>query len=459
MKANHQQQHPMKLTFYGGAKSVTGANYLLEHDGVRVVVDCGMMQGSQFVENFNYEEFPYDPASIDFLFITHGHIDHIGRVPKLVRDGFKGRIIATEPTVELAKLSLRDSMRIIAEEARLSGREPFFTLPDVEATDGFFEPHRYGERIDLNGKGHVEIYSAGHVLGSAMYRFHFGGKIITFTGDLGNNPAPLIGPPDLLGKTDYLVIESAYGDREHPPAKLGTRLLAEIVIETIQRGGTLLIPSFALERTQIVLFNLNNFVEQGVVPSVPVFVDSPLATSFTKIYKKYEHYFKPTVQSQIRSGDQIFDFPRLEFTRSVEESKAINKVKGPKIIIAGNGMSTGGRILYHEMHYLSDPKNTMLLVGYQVKNSLGRQILEKKPFVHIFGRKIEMRADVHQISSFSAHADNPQLLNFVSKNIDGKPKNIFIVQGEAAAAEKLAFDLRERAYEAYVPNYKETFDL
>lgn len=449
----------MKVTFFGGAKSVTGANYLLEHDGVRVLVDCGMLQGSDYVESFNYEEFPYDPASIDFLFITHGHIDHIGRVPKLVRDGFKGRIIATEPTVELAKLSLRDSMRIIASEASMKGLEPFYTLPDVEATDRYFEPRKYGERVDLNGKGYVEIYSAGHVLGSAMYRFHFGGKTIAFTGDLGNAPAPLIGPPDMLGKTDYLVIESAYGDRQHPPAKLGTTLFSEIVLETIERGGTLLIPSFALERTQIVLYNLNNFIETGLIPSVPVFVDSPLAIAITGVYRKYESYFKPDVQAQIRSGDQIFEFPRLQLTKSSDESKAINKIKGPKIIIAGNGMSTGGRILFHEMRYLSDPKNTILLVGYQVQNSLGRQILDKKPVVHIFGKPIEMKADVHQISSFSAHADNPQLIHFVENNVEGKPKKIFIVQGEENAAEKLAFDLDERGHDAYAPHYKEEFEL
>lgn len=450
----------MKLTFFGGAKSVTGANYLLEHDGLRILVDCGMLQGEHYVESFNYEEFPYDPATIDFLFITHGHIDHIGRIPKLVRDGFKGRIIATEPTIELAKLSLKDSLKIISEEARHIGKEPFFMLPDLEAAEQYYESHRYGESIDLNGKGKVEIYSAGHVLGSAMYRFHLGGKTIVFTGDLGNKPAPLIGPPDVIAGTDYLVIESAYGDREHPPAKLGTRLLQEVVIETIQRGGTLIIPSFALERTQIVLFHLNNFIENKIIPSVPVFVDSPLAIAITQVYKRFENYFKPDVQSQIRSGDQIFDFPRLEFTKTPEESKAINKVKGPKIIIAGNGMSTGGRILFHEMRYLPEEKNTILLVGYQVAHSLGRQILDRKKVVHIYGKEIEVKADVHQISSFSAHADNPQLISFVENNLGGsKPKQIFVVQGEENAAWQLAQDLNDRGFTARAPDYKDSVEL
>ncbi|MBI4122257.1 MAG: MBL fold metallo-hydrolase, partial [Parcubacteria group bacterium] len=420
----------MKLTFYGGAKSVTGANYLLEYSGGRIVVDCGMFQGLDFVGNANYEPFPYDPATVDYLFITHGHIDHIGRIPKFVADGFTGRIVVTEPTLELAQLSLRDSVRIIAEEAHRYGREPFFTMQDVEAADQYFDAHTYGDVIELAGGGCVTIFSAGHVLGSAMYRFELDGQVITFTGDVGNAPAPLIGPPDVIGTTDYLVIESAYGDRKHPPMNLGAKLLAEVVKETIARGGTLLIPSFALERTQIVLFHLNNMVEKGVIPMTPVYVDSPLAIKITEVYRKFARYFKPDVQSQIAAGDRIFEFPMLRFSKTVDDSKKINKTKGAKIIIAGNGMSTAGRIMFHEMVYLSDPKNTILLVGYQVEHSLGRQILDKKDFVRIFGKRIELKADVHQISSFSAHADNPQLIALVEKNITNKPKRIFVVQGE-----------------------------
>lgn len=449
----------MKLTFFGGAKSVTGANYLLEYEGTRVLVDCGMLQGLDFVEHVNYEPFPFDPASIDYVFITHSHIDHVGRVPKLVRDGFRGEIVATEPSVELAQLSLRDSVRIIAEEARLRGREPFFTLADVEAADRHFRPRKYHDTVSLPGGVKVKVLSAGHVLGSAMYRFEADGKVITFSGDLGNAPAPLIGPPDHVGATDYLVIESAYGNRKHPPLSEGADRLRQVIIDTIQRGGTLMIPSFALERTQIVLFHLNNLVETGAIPAIPVYVDSPLAINITKVYRKYESYFKEDVQSQIASGDKIFDFPMLRFSSTKEESKAINDVKGPKIIIAGNGMSTGGRILYHEMRYLSNPKNTILLVGYQVQGSLGRQILDRRDYVHILGKKIELRARVEQISSFSAHADNPQLINFVTKNISNIPRQIFVVQGEEDAAEQLAFDLDELGYDAYAPHYKETFEL
>ena len=316
----------MKLTFYGGAKAVTVANYLLEHDGLKILVDCGMFQGLEFVDDINYQDFHYDPKEIDFLFLTHGHIDHMGRVPKLIKHGFKGKIIATEPTVALAQLSLRDSVHIIAEEARRLGKEPFYKMADVKATNKYFVGHNYGDVIDLKGKGKVEIFSAGHVLGSSMFRFTLGKKVITFTGDLGNSPAPLIGPPDKIGKTDYLLIESAYGDRKHDPANIGAKLLQEVIKETIGRKGVLMIPSFALERTQILLYNINNMVESGDIPKIPVFVDSPLAIRITKVYKQFEHYFNEEVKARIKTGDQIFDFPGLKMTQSVEESKAIMKM-------------------------------------------------------------------------------------------------------------------------------------
>lgn len=449
----------MKLTFLGGAKSVTGANYLLEYGNTKILVDCGMLQGALFVEDYNYEPFAYDPSTIDFLFITHGHIDHIGRVPKLIRDGFAGTIVATEPTIDLARLSLRDSVNLIAEEARLKGRPPFFTLHDVEAMDQYFAPKKYHEVVSLPGGGKMTVLSAGHVLGSAMYRFEIEGKIITFTGDLGNVPAPLIGPPDNVGPTDYLLIESAYGNRKHPPMEEGTGRLEAVVKDIIKRGGTLLIPSFALERTQIVLFHLNNLVERGIIPAIPVYVDSPLAINITKVYRQYEKYFKPDIRSQIASGDQIFDFPMLRFSPTRDDSKAINDVKGAKIIIAGNGMSTGGRILYHEMRYLSNPKNAILLVGYQVAGSLGRQIQDRRNYLHIMGKKIDLKAHVEQISSFSAHADNPQLIKFVTNNVSNMPRKIFVVQGEEDASEQLAFDLDELGYDAYAPHFKESFDL
>lgn len=448
----------MKLTFFGGAKSVTGANYLLEHNGVRMLIDCGMFQGIEYVEQINYEDFPYDPVSIDYLFLTHGHIDHIGRVPKLVRDGFKGKIIATDATIDLGRLSLRDSARIIAQEARRFRRTPFFTIDDVEDCDHYFEKHHYEDVIELGPGMKVQLFSAGHVLGSTMYKFTLDGKIISFTGDIGNTPAPLIGPPDILGRTDYLVMESAYGDRSHAPAKIGAALLKEVIVETIKRGGTALIPSFALERTQILLYYINNMIENKEIPQIPIFVDSPLAIRITEVYKEYQHYFKTTVKDQIQSGDQIFDFPGLTLTDTVEQSKAINNAVGPKVIIAGNGMSTAGRILHHEKKYLSDPKNTVIIVGYQVKGSLGRALLDKQKIVKIYDKMVKNKADIHQISSFSAHADNPQLKTFVLENCEVTEK-IFIVQGEENAAEQLAFELDELGYDAYAPNYRESFDL
>ncbi len=449
----------MKLTFFAGAKTVTGANYLLEIGSKKVLIDCGMLQGVDFVETFNYQPFPYDPASIDYVFLTHAHIDHVGRVPKLVREGFKGKIIATAPTVELAKLALRDSVHIIEQESRELEKDPYYTMDDVQKTDKFWVKHNYHEVIDLGEGLSVQLLSAGHVLGSTMYRFVNEQTSVTFTGDLGNDPSPLIGPAEDISETDYLVMEAVYGDRDHDPAKIGSKLLKEIIEETIGRGGTLLIPSFALERTQVLLYYLNNMIEQGKIPQVPVFVDSPLAIKMTNVFSKQIQYFRKELVTQVNGGDKIFEFPGLRFTETVEESKAINNHKGPKIIIAGNGMSTAGRILHHEKFNLSDPKNTVLIVGYQVKNSLGRQLLDGKKKVRIHRKEVEVRADVHQITAFSAHADKRQLIDFVTQKVHNKPKRIFIVQGEENAAEHLAFELDQRGYNAYVPNYKEIFEL
>lgn len=449
----------MKLTFFGGTRSVTGGNHLLEHNGVKILIDCGMLQGEKFVEDFNYQPFPYDPAEIDYLFVTHAHIDHIGRIPKLVRDGFKGKIIATGPTIDLAQISLRDSVRIVAREAQDLGLEPFFTMDDVEATDKYFTKQNYNDVIKLKGGGQLEIFNGGHVLGSAIFKITYDGTSVTFLGDLGNNPSPLMPAPQKIGKTDYVVTDSVYGDRTHDPAKIGSKLLKEVIEETISRGGTLMIPSFALERTQILLFYINNMVEAGEIPSVPIFIDSPLASKMTDIYRKSTQYFKREVQKQIRGGDDIFEFPNLEFTIEKEESKAIANHKGPKIIIAGNGMSTAGRILFHEKVYLANEKNTVLIVGYQVEGSLGRQLLDKKSEVKIMKKVVPVRAHVHQISAFSAHADNPQLRHFMKENIENKPKKIFVIQGGENAAEQLASDLREDGFDAYAPIYKESFEL
>lgn len=458
----------MKLIFYGGAKSVTGANYLLDSGGVKILVDCGLYQGSKYSEDFNYEKFAYNPAEINFVFLTHSHTDHIGRLPKLFKEGFRGRVIASKPTLDLASNALPDNLNIITEEAKREGRKAIFELKDLEGVMGLAEGFNYEVPIDLGGGIMAMLHDAGHILGSAIIELwwsdHYNDGLTTkiyFTGDLGNPPTPLLQPPYFPKDADYAVVESAYGSRIHEDRSVRKIMLENIIKETIINGGTLMIPSFAMERTQELLYELNQLVNHNQIPKVPIFVDSPLATKLTEVYKKHSDYFNKIAHHVIESGDDIFNFPGLTFTRTTDQSKSINNVKGPKIIIAGSGMSTGGRILHHEMRYLSDPNSAILFVGYQVQGSLGRKILDGEKMVKIFGEKIAVNCQIRAIGGYSAHADQAMLLKWIeSAGSSGNLKKVFVVQGEedssTTLAEKTKTDLK---IEAVVPSQGESFEL
>ena len=476
---------------------MTGANYLLEigdlaksqsdHGAsIKILIDCGMFQGSRYAEDLNYEKFPYDPSDIDFVLITHSHTDHAGRLPKLYKEGFRGKIVATNATLDLVKKALPDNLNLIRQEAQESGREPLFSLKDLEGVMGLAQGVNYEQGIELGNNVKAILHDAGHILGSSIVEIQYPinnppshkasadarfsdssnilgektGKIY-FTGDLGNPPTPLLKIPYYPDDADYVVIESAYGSRIHEDMAERKNILQRVVGETIQRGGVLMIPSFAMERTQELLFELNGLIENNLIPRVPIFVDSPLATNLTEVYKKYPDYFNKEAVYLINSGDDIFNFPGLEFTRTVEESKKINAVKGPRIIIAGSGMSNGGRILHHESRYLSDPNSAILFVGYQVKGSLGRKILDEEKEVKIFGKKIAVNCKVEAIGGYSAHADSEGLLKWAkAANGKGKLKKVFIVQGEEESSLALARKI-ERALEvdAIVPKQGESFAL
>lgn len=453
----------MKLTFYGGAKTVTGANYLLEAGNTRVLVDCGLFQGPAELVALNEEDFAYEPSSISHIFITHSHQDHCGRVPKLVAEGFKGQVVCTEPTKDMMILALEDAARLEDRESQATGWPVLYTLEDVAQMGRQTKGYKYGTKLKLSQNMTVEILNAGHVLGSAMYKFTLteGTKtrVITFTGDLGNQPAPLIPPPAKLDYTDYLVIESAYGDRNHEAGPEKKEMLREVILDAIAHKSVLLIPSFAIERTQEVIYEINNLVEKHRIPSLPIFIDSPLAIKMTEVYKKYENYFNFEATTIINSGDDIFSFRGLQFTPTREDSMLIDKVPGPKIIIAGAGMSTGGRILGHEQKYLPDANNYILFVGFQVAGSLGRKIFEGTPLVTISGKQVRVRAKIRAIGGYSAHADQHQLVGFVQK-IPSKMKNIWVVQGERSASfalkEKIESELKIKAT---VPKFEETVIL
>jgi metallo-beta-lactamase family protein len=453
----------MKLHFYGGAKVVTGANYLIEAGQTQVMVDCGLFQGAPELTELNYQKFPYNPSKIACVFITHSHLDHCGRLAKLVRSGFNGQIICTPPTRDLMAVALEDAVHLLKEEAREKHQEPMYEEADLQKTLKMIRVYDYNKKIKLNDNVLFRLNDSGHILGSAMIELWLiennKRRKLVFTGDLGNPPTPLLNPPAKISATDYLIIESAYGDRLHEPKKERKEKLKQVIINVINRKGVLLIPSFAIERTQELLYELNDFAEHRLIPPVAIFIDSPLAIKITEIYKKHENYFNPKTRNIIASGDDIFSFPGLKFTMTRDESMAIFKVPAPKIIIAGSGMSTGGRILFHEKEYLSNPNNCFLIIGYQVEGTLGRKILDGTPVLEILGQQIHNRAEVKAIGAYSAHADQKQLLSFI-KNFNKPPRNIFIVQGERTAADALKNLVTENLkFSAEVPKYEQVYEI
>ncbi|HVM77335.1 MAG TPA: MBL fold metallo-hydrolase, partial [Candidatus Paceibacterota bacterium] len=333
----------MKLTFYGGTGEATGANYILESGGTKVMVDCGLHQGSHYAERENFDPFPYDPKIVDAVFITHSHLDHIGRLPSLVKRGFKGTIYSTIGTRDVAELMLLDSEHLLSKEAEREHREPLYTDQDIEHVMKQWRGVNYHEPLSV-GDFAVEFFDAGHILGSAFIRIRAEGKAIVFSGDLGNTPAPILQPTETIDQADYCVIESTYGDREHQNIDQRREMLEDAVEDTVKAGGVLMIPTFAMERTQELLYHLHQLFQEGRIPRVPVFIDSPLAIKLTAIYKKHENYFNPATRHIAASGDDILNFPGLRLTLTTEQSKEINNVPPPKIIIAGSGMSNGGRI-------------------------------------------------------------------------------------------------------------------
>lgn len=437
----------MRLTFCGGAGSVTGANYLLETARGKFIVDCGLVQGSQFAEAQNLEPFPYDPAAVDAALLTHAHADHAGRLPKLVRDGFRGAVYATAPTVELAELILEDAQHILEKEAALTASRVLYHLDDIWALHQHWRATPYHAAFSVVPGVTATFADAGHMLGSAIIELAVGegsGRTtVVFSGDLGNAPAPLLQPPARVSRADYLVIESVYGDRLHDDRQNRSRQFERVAQETIERRGVLMIPVFAVERTQELLFELNDFVEEGRIPAVPVFLDSPLAIRATEVYRRYPDYFNAKAARKVREGDDLFRFPGLTFALTKDESKRINDVPAPKIILAGAGMTQGGRIHHHLIRYLPDPQSTFLSVGYHIKGSIGRQLLEGEAEIALRGARIPVRARIEAIPGYSGHADRDALLAWVEPMADSL-RRVFVVQGEPHASEALARAITER---------------
>ncbi len=448
----------MKLTFYGASGEVTGSNYVLESGGTRIMVDCGLHQGGHYAEKENFEPFAYDPKDIAAVFVTHSHLDHIGRLPSLTKAGFSGPIYGTPPTRDFAELMLYDSEHLLFSEAERENRPPLYGDDDIKEVMHLWRAVNYHEKVTL-GPFTVEFFDAGHILGSAFVKIQAEGKTIVFSGDLGNSPAPIIKPTEEIPETDYCVIESTYGDRVHEEVAARQELLERVIEDTVHAGGTLMIPTFAMERMQDLLYHLHQLFENGRVPRVPVFVDSPLAIKLSAVYEKYDDYFNADALKETRGGEDILNFPGLRLTLKTEQSKDINNITPPKIIMAGAGMSNGGRILHHEVRYLPDPKSTILFVGYQAKGSLGQKIMDGAPEVVIFGETVPVHCRKSVIGGYSAHADQPHLLAWLGRTQESL-KKAFVVHGEEAASETLATKIRDDlAIAAEVPKPGETVEL
>ncbi len=436
----------LSVTFYGGVGSVTGANFMLTDGKTKILVDCGLEQGvhGKCDADPNRKAFAYNPAEMDILLVTHAHADHIGRIPKLVRDGFRGQIYSTPQTHQLVEYMFADALNINEHEAKRCEMVPTFERNDVALTMTLWHDVPYHTHMSLNDEFDIYLKDAGHILGSSMIQLTYKpeSKKIVFTGDLGNSPTPLIRDVEFFDDADYLIMESVYGDRNHEGKATRKEKLEAFLKKIIERKGTLLIPSFSLEKSQVLLHEMNEMIESGRVPAVPTYFDSPLGIKLTDVYAQNVDCFNEKVQARIKAGDDIFNFPKLIRTPDVKDSQQIYRTEGPKIIIAGAGMSAGGRIMDHEKTYLPEARNAILFIGYQVAGSLGRAILEKNSSVTIDGERIPVNAEVEVINGYSSHMDSDHLVEFVGHTAK-TVKKVFVVMGEPKTALFLAQRLRD----------------
>ncbi len=443
----------MKLTFCGAAGTVTGSCHLLEFENKKILLDAGMFQGGSESDEMNAEQFGFNPYEIDMLILSHAHIDHSGRIPLLVKRGFKGQIITSLPTFELCKIMLPDSAFIQESEAEWQSRkrqragkgivEPLYTVKDAEESLKLFKGMEYKKVISIDPNITVRFMDAGHILGSSIIEIWVrenGEEFkIVFSGDLGNRDVPIMNDPTIIEDADYVILESTYGDRLHKDTEKKDSALLDIINDTIERKGNVVIPSFAVERTQEILYMLNTLKESkdSKLTNLPVYVDSPLAINATKIFQTSLPYMDEEAQKIIKTGDNPFDFPNLIFTKTAEESKAINFMEGSSIIISASGMCEAGRIKHHLKHNLWREDSSVVFVGYQAKNTLGRRIKDGEKTVKIFGEEIGIKCKVYSIEGFSGHADQKGLLDWIGA-FKKKPAKVFLVHGEEEALKELS---------------------
>ncbi len=447
------------MTFHGAARQVSGSCTLFETASTRVLVDCGLFQGSRHSYEQSLEPFPFDPASIDAVILTHAHIDHTGRVPKLVKDGFKGRIFATHPTRQLARIMWADAANVMKRDAARYEKPMLYGKPDVRAAYDLLHGVQYGVKVRVSGDISFTFREAGHVFGSAFVELDVSGTRVVMSGDVGNDSVPILRQTADIVDGDVVVMESTYGDRLHDTTEPRMEKLEACIRDAIKKKGVLLIPAFSLERTQEILYELNELTEQRGLPRVPIFLDSPLATKILPVYREFPEYYDAEAKELKKAGDDFFKFPGLEIIHDREESDHILDVPSPKVIIAGSGMMHGGRIMGHLVDYLSDPTTTVMVVGYQGAGTTGRAILDGANNVQIDGKEVMVRAHIEQVGAYSAHADQAKLLRWLGSG-PRPPSKVFLNHGELQAQEVLAEHIRERyGVDPAIPSLGDAYEL
>ncbi len=450
----------LRLTTHGGADTVTGSNFLIEGAKGKILVDCGIEQGRDYSEREAYAPFPYDVSSIDALVITHAHLDHVGRAPKLMKEGFRGKAYMTAPTRDLMEAILHDSADILAMNARDHGMPPLYDQKDVQALMAHVVVIPYHKEVSVAPGLSIYLRDTGHILGSASVRVKDEeGVALAITGDIGNSPAPLLPDAEPITDAQVVLLESVYGDRANPEKEHRIEKLQEVLAAAVKRGGAILIPSFSIERTQLMLYEISHLFASGKVPEVPVFLDSPLAITVTDIYRRWgREYFKHEVQDELAGKRDLFSFPFLEATRSREESMSIANEPNPKIIIAGAGMSHGGRIGRWEKKYLPDASTTLIMVGYQAPGSPGRILQDGGKRVRIDGSEVRVKAKIEVLHGWSGHADRDRLLQYAGE-CEGV-KTFVVGIGEPSSARFLAQRIHEfLGKKAIVPVQGESFEI
>ena len=464
----------MKLSFHGAARTVTGSCHFLDTGHHKILFDCGLFQGAKKIRALNYEKFKFDPSSIDYLFLSHAHLDHTGRIPKLVKQGFKGRIICTRPTRDLARLILLDAVRLSAEDykralkrnlppEKLKIYEPLYNEADVFHAIGMMDTYNYSDSVKLSENLEFQFRGAGHIMGSAITELWVKNeqdktRKIVFSGDLGHRGQRIVKDPDMVSEADYVIVESTYGNRFHKSRDETVLELLAILHEANKHDGNVIIPTFAVERAQELIYELNLFKKNKLIDKLSVYLDSPMAIEATEIFKRYESDYDEDAARLVASGNDPLEFKGLHYSKTTDDSKALNNKTGV-VLLAGSGMATGGRVLIHLRNNLPRSSAHVIFVGFQVPGTLGRSILDGKNPIKIFGEEVKVQAKTHTLGGFSAHADQRDL-EYWLRGFGKMPQKVFMVHGEESIATEFAANIKkEIGQDTYVPSMHEEFEL